>query len=474
MKKILIFLVLVLISCNFLWSQCLPTVTISGVHISTYTGSNSWIATSGITTIPSGATVTLDGNPATNGYVLLNPGFETQANSTFLAVVQTPCNPFQAQIQSSQCGAVISGLATTISTSGVPGAQEYRFRITQIDKITNLPIAAPVIRDRPVNNLALSSIIGILYDAKYQIQVDVKLGNVWQNNYGPACYVTTPNPVCTIGAQCNTTLTSMSQFVNCNYVPYILGYRFRVTNTLTSAVQVLDQGLNRFSFNQIPNRAFNTIYTVEVALKNTDGTYLPYSTGCPITSPNFPTSEVRLSQCDYIALSNTENFVATLVPGATEYRFILYNTSLGYSFSIDRTLNTFNLNMFPGLVTGATYSVQVAVKIGGIFGPYGKVCNVTTPGGGTRMIPGVKATNEFIAIAHPNPFAEGFMLDVKSSSESAIQIKVYDMLGRLVESKTMEMSELENLQIGAKYMSGVYNVIVSQEDNTQTVRVIKR
>jgi hypothetical protein len=473
MKKIVIFLLLVLVNCNLMWSQCLPTVNITGVYISTYTGSNSWIASNGITTIPSGANVTLDGNPATNGYVLLNAGFETQANSTFTAVVQTPCNPLQTQIQSSQCGSVLNGLATTINASPVSGAQEYRFKITQIDKISYLPIAAPIIKDRPVNNLALSNVIGIIYDAKYQIQIDVKLGNVWQNNFGPACYVSTPSPVCTIGTQCNSTLTAMSQFVYCNSVSNVLGYRFRVTNTLTNAVQVLDQGLNRFSFNQLTDRAFNTTYTVEVALKNTDGTFLPYSSGCPITTPAFPTSEVRLSQCDYTALSNTESFVVTAVSGATEYRIMMYNT-LGYSFSIDRALNTFNLNMFPGLIAGSTYSVQVAVRIAGVFGPFGKICNLTTPGGGTRMMTDVKVSNEFLAIAYPNPFDKGFTLDVKTSAESAIQIRVYDMLGKLVENETIAISELESLQIGANYTSGVYNVIVSQEGNTQTLRVIKR
>jgi Secretion system C-terminal sorting domain len=91
MKKTFLIPILLLLWYNS-WAQCPATVTISGVYTTTYTGSNSWIATSGVTTIPTGADVTLDANPLTNGYVLLDTGFETLPNATFLAVVVTPCS----------------------------------------------------------------------------------------------------------------------------------------------------------------------------------------------------------------------------------------------------------------------------------------------------------------------------------------------------------------------------------------------
>ena len=91
MKKIFLTPIL-LVFWYSSWAQCPATVTITGTYPTTYTGSNSWIASSGTTIIPSTANVTLDANPLTNGYVLLDVGFETQPNATFLAVVQTPCS----------------------------------------------------------------------------------------------------------------------------------------------------------------------------------------------------------------------------------------------------------------------------------------------------------------------------------------------------------------------------------------------
>jgi hypothetical protein len=236
-------------------------------------------------------------------------------------------------------------------------------------------------------------------------------------------------------------------------------------------------GQNRFQFSQLPAAfvQFGTTYTVEVALRNTDGTYLPYTPGCNITTPAFPTSQIIVSQCNATATSNGQNFSAVIVPGATNYRFQLQNLSLGYTQSIDRSVNTYNLALFPGLQAGTTYSVLVAVKIGGVWGTLtGQPCNVTTPG--TAPVSGrvIEADTTFKAIAYPNPFAENFMFDVTTAAQSSIQVRVYDMLGKQVENRNVEFSDITNLQIGGAYPSGVYNVIVSQGENTQTLRVIKR
>jgi hypothetical protein len=80
----------------------------------------------------------------------------------------------------------------------------------------------------------------------------------------------------------------------------------------------------------------------------------------------------------------------------------------------------------------------------------------------------------FKAVAYPNPFANNFMLDVKTTSQSSVNLKVYDMVGRLIEQRDVRISDMETTTIGDRYPSGVYNVVVSQEDSVQTVRVVKR
>jgi hypothetical protein len=105
-----------------------------------------------------------------------------------------------------------------------------------------------------------------------------------------------------------------------------------------------------------------------------------------------------------------------------------------------------------------------------VFGDYGNSCeiSVVAPSVPKAVLVPFKAT------AYPNPFADNFMLDVKTTSQSIVNVKVYDMVGRIIEQRELRTSDLETKSIGNNYPSGVYNVVVAQEDNLQTVRVIKR
>jgi hypothetical protein len=176
-------------------------------------------------------------------------------------------------------------------------------------------------------------------------------------------------------------------------------------------------------------------------------------------------------------MSNTEQLLANLVTGGTMYRFKITNAALGYTYVYDSPSRAMQLVNIPNLLPCTVYSVQVAVQIGSIVGSYSKICTITTPGGCTRAETpkdSPKLNEEFKAVAYPNPFAENFKLDVKTSSEASIQVRVYNMLGKLVEDKQVQSSDIESFEVGNNYPSGVYNVIVTQAENVQTLRVIKR
>jgi hypothetical protein len=275
----------------------------------------------------------------------------------------------------------------------------------------------------------------------------------------------------------------MNQWINAGAVSNVSAYRFRVTRVIagnpTGASQETTQGMNRFNMTQLSGILFASTYRVEVSLRNTDGTFLPYGTPCDINTPAHPTTQVRSVQCNnYQVTSNSELIIADGVNGGTTYRFRVYN-GVDYDTFFDNTLNRFTLNNFPGLIpNGESYSVQVAVKLPNEpnFGPYNKVCTIKTPMQARAIASDVQleVVNVFEALAYPNPFAENFKLDVKTNSEASIQVRVYDMIGKLVEDKMINASDIQNFELGNQYPSGVYNVIVSQESNTKTVRIIKR
>ncbi|UPT71148.1 MAG: T9SS type A sorting domain-containing protein [Flavobacterium sp. JAD_PAG50586_2] len=75
--------------------------------------------------------------------------------------------------------------------------------------------------------------------------------------------------------------------------------------------------------------------------------------------------------------------------------------------------------------------------------------------------------------AYPNPYSGTFKLKVITNSSSDIQVKVYDMLGRLIEQQESSSEQISQMEMGNSYPSGIYNVVVTQENNAKSLRVIK-
>ncbi|GAA4042185.1 MopE-related protein [Flavobacterium chungnamense] len=397
-------------------------------------------------------------------------------------IIDNACTPIVGSLPAGTCGTTLSGWFSTVTANWTNFAQGYRFKITKVD-MNNAPIAAPVIIDRPVNNISLANVPGTTYNSRYMFEITVKYNNVWQPFFGAPCYLNTPNPVSTIGAQCGSTLTAMNQWITAGAVSNVTAYKFRVTRVIagnpTGASQETTQPANKFNMTQLSGILYASTYRVEVSLRNTDGTFLPYGTACDINTPVHPTTQVRSVQCNnYQVTSNSELIIADAVTGATTYRFRVYN-GVDYDTFYDNQFNRFTLNNFPGLIpNGAIYSVQVAVKLPNepSFGPYSKACTIKTPMQARAIASDVQleVVNVFEALAYPNPFAENFKLDVKTTSEANIQVRVYDMIGKLVEDKMINASDIQNFELGNQYPSGVYNVVVSQELNTKTLRLIRR
>ncbi len=374
------------------------------------------------------------------------------------------CTPIVTVVQGSQCGTILPTISSNIYANLVAGAQGYRF------KITDLTTNQVQIIDKALRVFSITQLSSFAFDRSYQIEVSVRYANVWQPFYGLPCTVTTPATTTTIQpTQCGSTLTAMNDVIFADNVPYSTGYKFRITNLLTSHQEEIIRPIRDIRMTNFSNPEYNSAYSIEVAIRNTNGLYLPYGTPCNVITPSFPTSQLQATQCDIVASTMNTTIYADSFSGAFTYRFKFTSGSFTYTF--DRPNRSFVLSTVPGLMPATIYSVQVALEINGVFGPYGKVCTITTPGG-ARVA--TASSLDFQVVTYPNPFADSFQLDVRTASEEVITVKVYDMLGRLVEERSAEASAINELQIGASSPSGIYNVIVSQGNEQKTQRVIKR
>lgn len=242
---------------------------------------------------------------------------------------------------------------------------------------------------------------------------------------------------------------------------------------MSSSQEEIERPIRDVRMTDFSSPEFNTTYSVEVAIKNTNGSYLPYGSLCTVTTPSFPTTQLQDTQCDVVITTMSTTIYADSYSGASTYRFKFVNGAFTYTF--DRPNRSFNMNTVPGLVSGATYSVQVALEINGVFGPYGKVCTITTPSFVAKY-ENVEMNDSkgWNIVAYPNPFENNLKLEIISNEKEMISLKIYDMLGNIIENRVVETAEIQQLEIGSNYPSGIYNVIISQGDWVKNVRIIKR
>ncbi|MCG9791368.1 SdiA-regulated domain-containing protein [Flavobacterium algicola] len=163
----------------------------------------------------------------------------------------------------------------------------------------------------------------------------------------------------------------------------------------------------------------------------------------------------------------------------------LYNTtsstpvaSVLFGASPTTTYTTFDNSA--GINTITTPLTQMsAVGINGAFVAANSLSEIGSPGifkanSSLGTYNPIQTSNIFNVIAYPIPFASNFQLDFISQNTSPVVIKVYDMTGRLLETQQLEIAALQNQKIGNNYPSGIYNVVISQDDSIKIIRVIKQ
>jgi len=274
--------------------------------------------------------------------------------------------------------------------------------------------------------------------------------------------------------KCGTKLEKIYNSINAaNWrTPLATGYRFKVVNLVTQATDSIDRPNHYFSFNQLPHFEYATSYAVSVQIQR-NGIWLGYyGSACTITTPDLPKLEV----CGGVVASKNSLVRSQVLLYVTNYRFEVKNATTLETIVVTNGLQYFSFNQIPGYVPGALYRVRVSVKTTGDWSDFGDTCTITAPGGAAPEIPSTKVEQQvaFKVAAYPNPYADAFGLDITTASNASVNLKVYDMLGKLIEVREVSVADLKEQRIGDRYSAGVYNIIVTQEENVKTLRVIKR
>lgn len=272
---------------------------------------------------------------------------------------------------------------------------------------------------------------------------------------------------------CGVTQNSIQDYVYAALVAGAQGYQWRVT-TLTGPdagqVQIVNTRLRAFRLPMLATFAYGTTYKVEVAVRIGGVTHpYPEDTNCTVTTPFITT---QLSNCNAVISSPREYIHAGIIRYAQGYRFRITDTNNSANMQeIDNQLRVFRLNdvtAFP-IIPGNQYTVEVAVlNTDGTYLPYGNACTITTPFLGRQQAPA------FDAVAYPNPFSSTVQIEVSLEERSSVSIRVYDLMGRMLEQYSDEVHHKGAFTLGETLPSGVYVIAIKAGDQNRTIRVVKR
>jgi hypothetical protein len=395
-------------------------------------------------------------------------------------------------LNTATCGATLTALTSTITANPGLNATGYTFRIRLNDANPTPTYAYSPSATRFVSANSFTG-FPLQYASSYKVAVlytynDPITNQPVQSGYGAECTVNTPIiPMTGLAAPiCGSQVAAMNTNISAAFASYATGYQFRIR-------LFTDNGPIPTYYYSVPNPsrfssltafqgitlAYNTAYSISVQYSIVNGStvWSGYGPECKVTTPFFPTTNLVPSQCGLLTATElTQQLNITPYPGFPHYKVKLDEVN-GENVIVSQereiAYSYFKLGDFPIAQLGKNYNVSVAIKLNGVFGNYSTACDLFTPGSGNGT-DWLKAVVPFKATAYPNPFANNFMLDVKTTSQSPVNLKVYDMLGRLIEQRDVKLSDMETATIGSQYPCGVYNLILSQGETVEAIRVIKR
>ena len=426
--------------------------------------------------IPAGYAIASLGVDCNDAIAAVNPGHvEVLYNG-----IDDNCNGqldegFQltSSLQSVSCGATLASMGSLIYTNINWSATAYRFKVVnnstgQIQYVEN-------------NHqwFTLNWMASYDYSTAYTVSVELQIAGVWLGYYGTSCVVYSPAVTSPTGSlqltpsQCGATLASIGTVIATTPLSGATGYRFRITDVTPGAtgsnlVQVKDRSYHWFTLPMLNRYNYGSTYMVEVAVKTTGG-YSGYGNACYVYTPAVP----MLVSCGAVIPTAGSLVYTTSTNSVTQYRFQVTKVSdqTTVTFDTDKFWFSFRANV-AGFTPNTAYSVRIAIMTAGTWSPFGDACEITSPAAAAR---GEEVgLSSFDVVAFPNPFAGEFKLNVTTANQEPVEIHIYDMLGKLVENRTIQSQDLLSTEIGTNYPAGMYSLIVTQGEAVKSLRVIKR
>ena len=274
---------------------------------------------------------------------------------------------------------------------------------------------------------------------------------------------------------CGKTLTNLTTAIQASPIPGATKYEFEITSQDGSITPYVTS-IYYFSLFKTPGLAlYGKTYSMRVRAY-VGGSWTAWGKTCTVSTPVYPLTKLYSPSNSSVVKSLSFTVIANPVTLSTKYRFRVFDGST--TRIVETNINHFfkSTSLPGGFINNTLYTVDVATFYNGTWSAYGPTSTFSTPATPlAKMSNNNTSTKDIFDVkAFPNPFASHFSLDIESSSDDLVAIKVYDMIGRQLESHKASISELSTQKIGNNYPSGVYNIIVTQGEKVKSIRMIKR
>jgi len=279
-----------------------------------------------------------------------------------------------------------------------------------------------------------------------------------------------------------------------------MGYNWWFTdslgNQLVPPIPIINTSISNFSFTN-PNIPlgfvdFGMTYFLKVGVWNNSLNGWVYSSvPCSVTTP----PRVFTNNVSGVTCGGTTPFPSGSQVTASSNAPYTYSWRVtkndGWALTFDTNSSSFNFSNNPAVSPGvfsansgfislnATYCFEVQIlyqaspRIVGNFNPI--PCCYTTPV--ARMTPfilGEEVFAGFDAIAYPNPYQDSFNITIQTESKENIMVEIFDIIGKVIDRRTIDGTGDLSPQFGEELASGVYNVIITQGTTRKNVKIIKR
>ena len=377
----------------------------------------------------------------------------------------------KTSVKENQCGITLPAISTSVQIYVDGLASAYKYRITNLS--TN-QVEYLISTKAWFNFTELQS---YAYGNSYSVDVEIQIQNTWVGYYGAACTISLPalsGAFAPTIKNCGSTLVNLSSTISCGVISAVQGYKFKVTNLSDPGsefeVQEIERAESFFNLSMLEVYNYGKTYSIQAAIK-TGGAYSEYGPACTISSPALNLAFLSIKQCGTIYDLRSKVINAFSIAHVKMYRFRVTNMTTSQSQIIDSVNPWILFTQLTYYNHNTNFSVEVAVKVTGDFSDYGAACIITTSAA-AKAASGLSLA-EMVVKGSPNPFVDTFTLSFSETVSQPVQVNVYDMLGKLIESREIQPTT-DFIQLGERYPSGVYSVLITQSDQVKSIKMIKR